>query len=432
MRRARSIPINPGGGLALEHIVGRNETRDEVLESLETRSVVLTGERRMGKTSLSKLIEDTAPSEGWTVARLSVQGYKNLEQLTKALILAFDQLGGPLRRAARSFGKRLSFQAGGVTLAPDSSMPDLDEVVTAAVMESDNRLLLILDELPLFVREANRRTGTEADGTATLDMLRRLRESNPGLRLLCLGSVGFHHVLGTASGVLNDTERVRLSPLSCTGEDSDAAYLARCLLHGIDVNAGTEVADCIALEVEGVPFYVHKVAQSLERMPGAAVTDEDIRALVERALTAPDDPWELRHYRTRIELYYGDDAALARAVLDGVAASEESVDLPTVYRRVAADQHLAPVDEERVASILERLEDDHYLVRDGGDVGSRSASFDGPGLSFAHERDTHSSSHAPRVHTDRGSPRGAHRAHDRPLRCRRAARRTVALSSKIG
>jgi hypothetical protein len=371
MRSVRPIPINPGGLLDIKHIVGRTLICDEILETLETRSVVLTGERRMGKTSLARLIEQEAPHRGWTVIRQSAEGFTSLDELAEQLIVRLEERTGALARAARSIRNRTKLTGvGPVGIAIDLSADRrFEEVVDAAVAAATGRLLLILDELPLFARALNDSEPTRQEGIAALHLLRRLREAHAGLRMLCLGSVGFHHVIRDASGVLNDTARIRLGPLTLSGPDYDAQFLARCLLRGSQLAVEDEiaVADAIATEVEGAPYYIHKVVESAEqrRSSPSMLTRESTHEIVDNALTAPDDPWDLRHYRDRVKLYYSSDAQLARAVLDAVAAAGEPLDFAAILRRVSVSVGDSPVDEEQIHDIIERLEDDHYLVRTG-------------------------------------------------------------------
>ncbi len=364
-RTLRPIPVNPGGAVAIEHILGRDRMCDLILETLETRSVVLTGERRMGKTSLARLVEHAAQERGWVVVRHSAEGYERLGDLAEALTRRFERLDGPLRKAARVVRERTKVRVPAAGVEVDlSGRPAFEDVVEAAVEAADGRLLLILDELPLFARALDVSSGERREGTAALHLLRRLREAHAGLRMLCLGSVGFHHVVRGASGVLNDTRRVRLEPLA----PEDAAFLARCLLRGARLAADDEpaTADAMARAVEGVPFYIHKLVEAAEVDPNTRPLDPArVDGIVDGALAAPDDPWDLRHYRNRVGLYYGEDASLARGILDAVAATRQPVDLAAIVRRLDTEPSLAPVDPDRVHDVLERLEDDHYLVRSG-------------------------------------------------------------------
>jgi hypothetical protein len=361
MAPLRPIPVNPGGTLSLEHIIGRNEARDSVLTTLRGQSVVLTGERRMGKTSLARLIEVAASPEGWTVVRLSAEGYRSVDELADALTRRFEQLDGPLKRAAAELRSRLTVSAGPIQITGADQGRRFEDVIDTALKAADGQLLLILDELPLFARAVNQSGHDPDGGTAALHLLRRLRSEHEGFRMLCLGSVGFHHVIREASGVLNDTARTQLGPL----DSEDGAYLAGCLLLGADLPHDDRLATQISVAVEAVPYYIHKVVQSLLQA-GAAVSAEGIDTVVESALTAPDDPWDLRHYRDRLTLYYGpSEAPVAQAVLDAIANAPTPPTLSEISQRAQLASGPDPVDDAMVRDIVERLQDDHYLVRDG-------------------------------------------------------------------
>jgi hypothetical protein len=352
--------VNAGGTLSLDHIVGRERARDDVFTMLLSQSVVLTGERRMGKTSLARLVEPLAREQGWTVVRLSAEGYRTVDELAEALTRMFERLDGPLLRAAREIRKRTTVAVGPMQLNGATESRRFEEVIEAALKAAEDRLLLILDELPLFARYVNEHGPGSQGGTAALHLLRRLRSEHDGFRMLCLGSVGFHHVIREASGVLNDTARAQLGPLDA----ADGTYLATCLLFGQGLPHDELIAERISATVEGVPYYIHKIVQSLMQRSSGSLVPDDVDHVVHAALTAPDDPWDLRHYRDRLPLYYGSEASLAHAILDAVAVDAGPASLVTISQRARTSAGPEVVDDQRVRDVLERLEDDHYLIRE--------------------------------------------------------------------
>jgi hypothetical protein len=356
--KPQPIPLNPGGVLDPEDVVGRAEDANAVRESLEATSVVLTGERRMGKTSLARLLERDARERGWTVVRQSGEGYTDVAQFTEALIASIEKTSSALARAGQAIRERWGIQIGPLHIDPASGPRFLDDALATAVDAVDDRLLLVLDELPVLTRELERRQ--EGDGVALLHALRRLRQDHETkLRMLCLGSIGLHHVVRGGHGVLNDLTQHRLGPLDA----ENATYLAECLLLGIDVTAD---AEAIAHEVEGVPYYIHHLVASIRRSGWkTALGADEVAEFVSDAVADPNDPWDLRHYRDRIGPYFGEAAPLARAVLDAVAASAQGLAPSDIEARLAAHADLAPVDSDALRDVVERLEADHYLVRDG-------------------------------------------------------------------
>lgn len=364
MRNIRPIPVNIGGPVDPKHLVGRDREVDRVFRAFESVGVVLTGERRMGKTSLARLVADRARSMGWEVVWVSGEGVTTAGEFSARLVSQLDATGGRLTRAVEALRGRWGFKAAGFEIAPADEPRFLDEVLANSVAAADSRMLLVLDELPILARELERRQ--PGDGLAMLHTLRRQRQEHPHrLRILCLGSIGFHHVVrGESDGSLNDLDKQRLGPLS----SDDATYLSACLIEGsgLATTDAPAVARAISREVEGVPFYVHRfVYSALERAGAAPIAPEDAWALVEAAIADPDDPWELRHYRKRIPRYFGDDARLADATLSALARSESGATLNQIAGLLDAQPAVAPVDCEQVRDVVERLESDHYLVREG-------------------------------------------------------------------
>ncbi len=300
---------------------------------------------------------------GWDVIRQSAEGYTTLEAFSTSLVSRLDEAKGWGAKAARALRERWTLKAPGVQITPVLAPRLLEDVVTTAVRSSDARLLLVLDELPVLARELERvQAGT---GMAMLHTLRRLRQEHPRrLRMLCLGSIGFHHAIrGESQGALNDLDPQRLGPLS----QGEATYLAACIFRHAHAPPGYErdLAPAIARVSEGAPYYVHQlVADVLRDHPRGCVT-ADVERIVDAALADPDNRWDLRHYVDRIEPYYGGDAPLARAVLDAIASEPSGLSLIEVTSQLAANRELAPIDDERVRDVLRRLEADHYLVRDG-------------------------------------------------------------------
>ena len=84
----RPIPLNTGGPLAPEDVIGREREVADVFRSLASVGVVITGERRMGKTSLARVIARDARARGWTVVSQSAEGFTTVAEFSEALIHA--------------------------------------------------------------------------------------------------------------------------------------------------------------------------------------------------------------------------------------------------------------------------------------------------------------------------------------------------------
>ena len=189
--------------------------------------------------------------------------------------------------------------------------------------------------------------------------LRRLRQSHTPLTMLCLGSIGFHHVVPDLEGAVNDMYKRSLGPLAPDG----ALELAMRLLNGTALEPALRraLAPRMATASEGVPYYLHHLAHECRRRhaAGDALDPPSVNAMVSEAIADADDRWDLKHYVTRLGAYYGPDAPAAAALLDIVAAGRCSV--VELRRALAAERDdIASAD---VGSLIGRLEQDHYVVR---------------------------------------------------------------------
>lgn len=73
----------------------------------------------------------------------------------------------------------------------------------------------------------------------------------------------------------------------------------------------------------------------------------------------------MQHYRDRIPRYYGDDAELVRSMLDEYAAADQPLTVENIVDRLSSTELARHARRPKVLSLVNRLEDDHYLVRVG-------------------------------------------------------------------
>lgn len=359
----RPMSLVVGGIVPPEDVVGRVREAEEVLASLTASGAVLVGDRRHGKTSLSRLVQRMAADRGAVVVAVSA------ERATYADFVA--ALTTELARLDPSWSQelariRVSITAGPVRLERDvRAAAAFDDLVDRAVRRAKDRLLvLFIDEVSVLARNLERaETGS---GDAFLHVLRRLRQENPGrIATVLSGSIGFHHVSGDAPSTVNDIAKIAVGPIRA----DHATYLAECLLLGSGT-ATTDrpaVAAAIAAAAENVPYYIQHLVASARNSwhaSGVAPTPDIVDRLVDEAVDSPYDPWDLRHYRDRLPHYYGDDAPAIAKLLDVYAHAEGPLEVDVALQRLRSEG--SPItDRDVLVSAVERLELDHYLVRTG-------------------------------------------------------------------
>jgi hypothetical protein len=378
-RQAR-LRVNPGGRLAPAQIVGRDDFIDQIWDALAQQSVVLTAERRMGKTSvLSKMLAE--PRSGACAIKRSLQGVSSPDEFAMILLAdAEKNLPGVLRR---SLGERLS-QTGVKSIGvsgtsvefearADRSWKDLASGVFSALdRDVDVTVVLLWDELPHMVANIRDNQGAAA-ARELLDLLRTVRETHATIRMVFSGSLGLHHVvddLRERGGMWVPTHDMLMMDLP-TLSAGDASYLAAELLRNesVDCDDIARVATAIAGQVDCAPYYVHHTVHKLmthQRQGRCDFVDVAlVGQVVDEALRDPLDPWQLQHYVDRVSSYYGSDADAVKAMLDVIALASDPPTAETIHGQIGAIIE-APPTIERLRDLLLLLCKDHYLVVDEG------------------------------------------------------------------
>ncbi len=369
------LRVNPGGALSPDEVVGRDDLVADIWRHLERRSVLLTSERRMGKTSVMRKMQ-AEPSPGVNPTKTSLQGIRTPEEFARRVIADIEASApGVLTKPSfvqglrKSGLKKVAAKPVEVEFEPtrDEAWKDvLTEAFAAVEGGLDERVLFLWDEVPHMVTAIGARMGAGA-ARDVLDVLDYARETYPSIRMVLSGSLGMHHVVadlrerGGNWMPMRDMAVVDVPPLSA----EDSTFLAAELLANESIACADPgvVAETVASEVDGVPFYVHHTVGELlarQRVDGVVVDESRASAAVERAIADPLDPWQLRHYVDRVPTYYGDDSRLAYAVLDVVALDAAARSLTEIEGLVAAQS--PPPEVGHLQRLVELLCKDHYIV----------------------------------------------------------------------
>lgn len=357
------IQANLGGPVDPADHIGHGAEFTEVLRSVAGVGALVTGDRRMGKTSLLRKVEHVLSSEH-VVVRISAEtddpelfGRRLLDVLRGHRVFAEELARWSVAVDVGWRGVRIRREDTGGSAGPD----DADDLFRwAAARAAPARLVVILDEIAVLAMAIERRRAGGA--VEFLRGLRRPRQEAGNLAMVLAGSVGLHHALVDTTPV-NDLQRVRVGPLAA----DDAAFLARCLLLGEQVAVSDEAAVVAAMveAADAIPYFLHHLAHAAQRRGGAVLDPGGVWALRDAALVDPDDPWNLRHYRDRLPGYYGPDAELAGHVLDAVATADAPLNLSQLASRLAAVELDVRPSRDDLLALVERLEADHYLARRG-------------------------------------------------------------------
>ena len=370
------MQINPGGRLNTKDVMGRDNEIARYWDVLDRQGLVISAERRIGKTHIVLKMRDECRS-GYLPIYQDLEAVHSITDFIRSIYAAVEECSRTSPGVRARFAKwsgLLPRKVGGVDLpTADSNWQVLlsgafDDLIRVA---DDRRVLMLWDEFPLMLHNLQQRIGPEAP-IQLLDFLRALRLSRADhLRFLFTGSIGLHLVLrslrkaGNANDPVNDMLSLTVPPMA----DEDTGELASALLEETLAPPAQipELASRVAREVGGFPYYVHHVVDQLHQLRRPPDL-EDVSSAVDHLVYDSHDPANLNYYVSRLSSYYPDDEReLALVVLDSMAGQAS----PTLFPElVNLCKHRDPsLRDERVREVLTILVEDHYLAarkHDGG------------------------------------------------------------------
>ncbi len=369
------MKTNPGGQLEIGEIIGRDKLVRRLWKVLEKRSLVLTAERRMGKTHVLKKMMATVPGGMLVIPDQLPRDLESIHTAAEFVERTFRDAETYLSRSNRYAKKTrdLLSKLGGAEISGVFKFPDQQplpwkEILSGTIedlMENQKKpVVFFWDEMPLMLFNIAQNQDKQT-AMQVLDILRYLRQTHQNLRMVYTGSIGLHLVLsdlklaGHANDPTNDMATVELPPL----EHRDAYELATMLLNGENITADNleETANEIASSVDRVPFYIHHVVDQIETR-GDFATPELVEEIVLGLLTDPHDTWHMRYYRERIDTYYPpQDRPIALSILDNLSKSDGVVPFHDLFDLVKSQ--ISTEDRETCLRVVTLLLRDHYLTQ---------------------------------------------------------------------
>jgi hypothetical protein len=371
------MKANPGGPVTGDAIIGRSTELHEIWQKIEKRSVLLSAERRVGKTSLLRKMQDE-PRPGWTPLLVLVESARHPIDCVEAIYEQAAAAG--LRTSKGVWMKRVrqAYEALASAEIAGWKLPQLQAdwrrllklLVEDIVENSDTGALIMIDEFPLMVWNIADDHGA-ALAMQFLDALREIRqqfESTNKLRFVLSGSIGFHLVLqhlklehGYKGAPTNDMHLFTLTGMAA----EDTELMCRRYLDDEQITRRTPeaVAERMHFRTDGLPLYIQYVCEAIQDARSGEVIPTDIDRILDAMLSQRQVSW-FRDAAQRIEGYYakfGFDG-IASIVLNRLSIEEELFPEAAIINAVQASD--AGVTEAVVKRVIELLTDDNYLLRD--------------------------------------------------------------------
>ena len=363
--------------------------REGELRVLEARvrdhnHLLLTGQRRMGKTSIARELGRRLESKGWVFLFADVEGATCAEDVVVSVAEAVhpvrsisSQIATGMRRWLSESVEEVSALEFRVKIRAGlnaGSWRTFGEKLLGECAKHDKPVLLVLDELPIFLKRMLGEPGGKRRVDEFLSWLRGALQAvgDGSLSLIVSGSIGLRplvHRLGIPDRI-NYLESVRVGPWD--RETSVRCFLRLAASHDLRVDRGVAEAVYDALGI-GIP---HQVQSFFARLRDFAVmhgrgyvTVANVGEVYERELLGPRGQSDLAHYETRLRDGLGERnysiamEILAEAATQGVFNPAARSCLGQLYAKVLDNV------PGRITDTLEILVHDGYL--EAGEDGHR-------------------------------------------------------------
>ncbi len=363
--------------------------REAELEVLESRvrgrnHLLLTGQRRMGKTSILRELGRRLEGDGWVFLFVDIEGAASPEDA----IADIAQAAHPYRPIVSRFAVgirrwfadkveevsaskfRLKVRAG----LDAGSWRRYGDRLLRDCANQEAPVLLVIDEVPIFLKRMLDRDKSAARVDEFLSWLRattqELGEKSPVLILS--GSIGLDPLvrrLGIPDRI-NHLDPFRLGPWD--RQTSVACFERLSESHQLPVQSGVAGAVYDSLGV-GIPQHVQSFFARLREyatMQGQdRVTVDDVAEVYRNQLLGPSGQNDLVHYETRLKEAFDDEGyslameIVAEAAIEGAFTPGAERSLAALYGELVEDV------SARISDALEVLVHDGYL--ETGDDGYR-------------------------------------------------------------
>ena len=368
--KQEDFKANPGGQIAPDEVIGREELIDSLWERLRQQSLIFSGERRIGKSSILKKMTAEPPEDMLPIYR-DLEGIRTPIEFVEAIwqdTETYLRDTGRARRVREHISQLTGSYFDGYQF-PEVATTHWKTLLTKTIEDlvtlQNKQIVLIWDEMSHMLGNFDAQAAMEV-----LDSLRSLRQTYPDVRMVFSGSIGLHHIIrnlqkaGYSNDPTNDMYPIEGQPLSIDA----ATQLAINLLQGeeIFVDDLEATAEQIGEAVDCIPFYIHHLINQFKDTE--EISEEEIIYTVDECLRSPLNLWKMDHYRERIDNYYSEEQKpYALEILDTLSINPPT-DFNRLWQYLKSDSNTN--DKEMARTVLRLLLKDYYLVQEDNLSGS--------------------------------------------------------------
>ena len=350
-------------------------------ERLDTGNVLLAAPRRFGKTSVMyRLIDDLR--SGWRAIHVDAESIREPanfvialldalmadKKIRKLLVSSWQNSCKWVRRLFDNVELTTPWDVGlklGLKQAMGPNWQERGEALLRALRASDEKLLIVIDELPVMLHLFSDNGVSDADARGFLYWFRKLRPAMglTNCRFLVGGSIGIEHYLSRlgAADSFNDFERVPLGELS---RNKAGELLSRLLKSRRIALSAASQNRVLALVGAPIPYFIQVFVAEIAAAQANGATrigPKRIEEIYQHRLLGAACKTYFQHYYDRLRHYSKLDEQAAKALLKQMALAKADVQpraqLRRAYRQVLGEA----ANDDGFARLVGDLENDFYI-----------------------------------------------------------------------
>ena len=373
------MKISIGNPVTGDDFFDREQEQTQIWRKLERNHIMLLAPRRIGKTSLMHRLCSTAAEHGFQASMASFAPCKDELDCIRELAKAISKDKKIAKPFLKKFSKALKhikgvkisvFGVGGGIELQGEEQPDWREVgeaLASTLAELDGLWLLCIDEMPVFVLKLLAEENGRDKIRSFLYWFRDLRQNHhKNIRWILAGSIGMDTVASRygLGDIINDLDPF---PLGAFSRETADRFLS-CLAESYDLTINHEARLYMVQRIGWpVPYYLQLLFDKLveRRDTTNPVDNEDVDNAFQ-ILLSPTYKIHFDYWRQRLSEELGSpDDGHALHLLNAASRDQTGVS-KTILNQILQERIAQPDQkEETLRYLLDVLENDGYLIKDG-------------------------------------------------------------------